>query len=106
MAVSRPAIVTGLSPAVLEALRGTFARYPAIEQVLLFGSRARGDFDTGSDIDLAVLAPQMAVEEFARLWSDIDALPIAFKMDLLHFDTLDNPELKAQIRRHGLPIYP
>lgn len=44
---------TGINPNVIEEIR-TFARLHEIEQVLLFGSRARGDFRRTSDIDLAV----------------------------------------------------
>ncbi len=105
MAVTVESSVFGLSAEVLGQLRQCFARYPQIERVLLFGSRARGAHDAGSDIDLAVFAPQITAEEFARLWSDIEALPIAFKMDIVLFDDSLNAQLKQQILRDGQVIY-
>lgn len=44
---------------LIEDLAGRLARYPAVERVWLFGSRARGDKFERSDIDLAVEAPRM-----------------------------------------------
>lgn len=46
----------GLSSEIMQQLKSVFARYPNIHTVYLFGSRAKGNFRDGSDIDLAVLA--------------------------------------------------
>ncbi len=105
MALSETAPHLGLSPAVIDRLRATFAKYPAIEKVLVFGSRAQGIHRPGSDIDLAVVAPSLSGREFAQLWGEIDDLPIAFKMDLIHFDALENAEMRQHILRHGRVLY-
>ena len=55
---------------------------------------------------IAVIAPALSELDFARLWGDIDELPIAFKMDVVHFDTLKDKELKQQILRDGVLIHP
>lgn len=95
---------SGLSDEILADLRRVFARYPAIEEVRLFGSRAKGTHRAGSDIDLAVFAPAMSEEEFSALWNEIDELPILFKIDLLHWDRLGNEALKEKILREGRPL--
>lgn len=95
----------GLSPSILSDLQNTFARYPEIASVLVFGSRARSDYRPGSDIDLAVLAPGMSDQTFSRLWNEIDELPIAYKMDVLHLDRLADAALRQQILRDGKVIY-
>lgn len=82
-----------------------FKNFPEIDQVLIFGSRAKNTFRDGSDIDLAVVAPEMKPEIFIQLWNEIDALPIVFKVDCLHFDLLENSELKAKILKEGKLIY-
>jgi len=99
------ALTFGLSPAILGDLRRVFAAYPEIEQVLIFGSRAKGNFRDGSDIDLAVFAPTMNEAAFTRLWNKLDALPILFKMDVLHWDTLGNTRLKDKITGEGRRIF-
>lgn len=96
---------TGLSPAILADLAGVFARYPEIRQVLLYGSRAKGSWKPGSDIDLAVLAPEMSEARFAQLWCDIDDLPLIFKVDCLHWDRLGNLRLKEKILAEGVEVF-
>jgi predicted nucleotidyltransferase len=54
--------------------------------VLIFGSRAKGGFRDGSDIDLAVFAPSMVDSRFTQLWQAIDDLPLVFNVDLLNWD--------------------
>ena len=88
----------GLSQRIIDSLLETFSRYPKVERVIIYGSRARGDYRPGSDIDLAVIAPKMRFDEFSQLWNEIDDLPIAFNIDLLHLDTLKNQALKSAIK--------
>ncbi len=95
----------GLSPGVLAILRAIFACYPEIRQVRLYGSRARGTHRPGSDIDLAVFAPNMSEERLAALWQDLDASPIAFNIDLVQVETLTNPDLRRHILADGITIY-
>ena len=83
-----------------------FRRYPQIEQVLIFGSRAQGTDKPWSDFDLAVIAPTMSVGEFSKLWNEIDDLPLVFKFDLLHWDALPSDRLKEKISEEGQRFYP
>jgi proline iminopeptidase len=99
------ALNTGLSAKICGDLCRVFAAYPEIERVLIFGSRANGTFKDGSDIDLAVFAPTMGESRFNQLWNALDALPLVFKMDVLHWDTLGNPHLKEKIAVSGQLFY-
>ena len=45
----------GLSDIVIDDLKGVFKQYPNIEEVRIFGSRAKGNYSEGSDIDLALI---------------------------------------------------
>ena len=96
---------TGLSQRILSSLREQVAQYPCVRAAYLFGSRARGDFTGQSDIDLAIDAPDMTAQAFAQLWSAIDALPIAFPLDCIWLQGLQNPALKAQILRDAKPLW-
>lgn len=44
----------GLPPQAVESIRQVLGRFPGIEQAVLYGSRAKGNFRTGSDIDLTL----------------------------------------------------
>ena len=46
----------GLSDATIEKIRSVFARHPQVEKAVLYGSRAKGTFRNGSDIDLSLFA--------------------------------------------------
>lgn len=83
-----------------------FRSYPQIEQVLIFGSRAKGTDKPWSDFDLAVEAPEMSDQDFSRLWSEIDSLPLAFKIDLIHLNKLGAEALRDRINKQGQFFYP
>jgi proline iminopeptidase len=95
----------GLSERIRADFRRVFLRYPDIERVLIFGSRARDGSGPGSDIDLAVVAPRMTEQAFAHLWNEIDDLPLVFKVDLVHWDRLANQRLKEKIPHEGCLFY-
>lgn len=104
--MAEPRLIFGLSTGLYADLAAVFARHPAIERVLIFGSRAKGTAQAASDIDLAVLAPTLSDGEFNTLWNTLDALPLVFKLDVLHWDRLDKPALKQKILDEGRLFYP
>ncbi len=95
----------GLSARILSDLQGVFAEFSDVQTVLVFGSRATANFQAGSDIDLAVIAPTMSDTEFARLWIALDALPLVFRLDVLHLDRCQNANLLRAVSRHGVIFF-
>jgi proline iminopeptidase len=98
-------MIFGLDERIYADLTTVFARYPAITKVLIFGSRAKGTARPGSDIDLAVVAPEMNAATFNQLWNDLDELPLVFKLDVLHLDALNQAALKTRIEAEGQTFY-
>lgn len=89
----------GLSARILVRLRGVF-RGHGVREVLLFGSRATGNFHTGSDIDLCV-KDRLTKATWTQLCSDVDSLDLLFGIDLVHFDEV--PEaMRANIEGDGV----
>jgi proline iminopeptidase len=99
-------LIFGLAERHYDEFERIFSRYPQVDQVLIFGSRAKGTDKPESDFDLAVLAPTMKDSEFSRLWNEIDALPLVFKVDLLHWDRLTQNRLREKITSEGRLFYP
>lgn len=66
---NKEAMTFGLAHAIITDFHRVFARYPDIERVRIFGSRAKGTYKDNSDIDLAVIAPTMNHETFTSLWN-------------------------------------
>lgn len=95
----------GLSERIVASLLEVFARYPAVAQVLVYGSRATATYKPGSDIDLAVYAPAMSPREFALLWNALDDLPIIFKLDVAWMNEVGNASFRRNIERDGVPLY-
>lgn len=96
----------GLSSATIEALQQVFSQHSEVEQVLLYGSRAKGSARKGSDIDLTLLGDQLDYRLLNRIETEIDDLLLPYSVDLSLFKQIDNPDLIDHIRRVGLIFYP
>ena len=92
----------GLTHATTQRLRSIFALYPEVVSVRLFGSRARGDYNSGSDIDLAVDAPALSPERLGQLCADIDGLDLLFEVDVVHLQAQLPLPLRHNIEREGV----
>lgn len=100
---------SGLSPAVLAQLRYVFSRFPEIEAVLLYGSRARGTHRCGSDIDLTLtLKPATAAPEnlLASIREALDELDLIYSIDLSLLANIQPGDLLNNIRRDARVVYP
>ncbi|MFM8443408.1 MAG: nucleotidyltransferase family protein [Methylococcus sp.] len=98
----------GLSPATLEKIRRTLARHPTVHHAVIYGSRAKGDYKPGSDIDLTLHATpgaQLDYRELSHIFDEIDELLLPYTVDLSVFDQLDNPSLREHIERVGKVFY-
>src|SRR5438552_160097 len=80
----------------------TLKNFPQVEKAVIFGSRAKGNFVSGSDIDLAIFGkdcnPELALKISACLNEEI---PIPYYVDVLDFNSLTNNNLKEHITRVG-----
>ena len=95
----------GLPEDAIAKLCGIFSQYPAIQSVLLYGSRAKGNYRPGSDIDLSIQAPTLGLSDLLAIENQIDDLLLPWTVDLSLLHHIDNPELIDHIRRIGTPLY-
>jgi len=95
----------GLTTDAVARLQGVLAQFPAIEKVLLYGSRARGDHKPGSDIDLTLCGESLTSEQLAVIASELDDLLLPCTLDLSIFDRLDYAELRQIIAHEGVVFY-
>lgn len=96
--------IGGLPAHAVARMRAVFSAHPAIEQALLFGSRAKGNFKRGSDIDLALTGPVDFSELGAIAW-ELDDLLLPWEIDLIPLKTISNPDLREHITRVGQVFY-
>jgi predicted nucleotidyltransferase len=95
----------GLSAKTIELVRRVFERHPEIEEALLFGSRAKGTFKPGSDIDLALSGGGLTTKYLNRLYQEFDDLPIPYEFSLVVVDEVKDPDVLAHIKRVGTKFY-
>lgn len=50
----------GLSDATIAKLCGVFAQFPDIDKAILYGSRTKGNYKVGSDIDLTLIGVKLS----------------------------------------------
>ena len=91
---------TGIKPIVIEEICDIARKYN-VQKVILFGSRARGDFKTKSDIDLAVQGG-----DFIRFMLDVnEETSTLLKFDIVNLDEEIQNELRESIKKEGKIIY-
>ena len=96
----------GISQRTFDLLMKTFGDFPEVEQVVLFGSRAKGKYSAGSDIDLAVKGNEVTPALIFKLNSIFnERLPIPYEIDVVGYQDLDHEALREHIDRIGITIY-
>lgn len=95
----------GLSLTTLDKLNSVFAQHDAIDSVLIYGSRAKGNYRAGSDIDLTIKGDEISFAEFMQIEDQIDDLMLPYTVDLSQYCQLENTDLIAHIDRIGVAIY-
>lgn len=96
---------TGLTSSQINSIKEVFAKYPAVQEVVLYGSRAMGNFKPASDIDLAIKGAGINLGLQNKIELDLDDLMLPYKMDVSVYHKISNPELRNHIDRVGQEIY-
>ena len=94
----------GLPDKTINLINEIFSKYPEIEKVIIYGSRARGDYQNGSDIDLTIIG-DISVNDKIHISGLIDDLPIPYMCDLSIYENIKNENLVEHIDRVGQVFY-
>jgi len=76
-----------------------------IEQAILFGSRAKGTYSNGSDVDIALLGKDLKLGDILEASEDIEKLFLPWKFDLVIFSRIKEQALKEHINRVGIELF-
>lgn len=89
----------------MATLHEILGRYPDAQSVYIFGSRAMGTHKFGSDIDLAVMNPDMSDATLRLLQAEFEESSLPYRVDILCVsEKLDNA-VKEHIMRIGKIVY-
>lgn len=99
---------SGLNDETIEAIQGVLSQYRQVGQAILYGSRAKGNYRIGSDIDLTLVAAEGEKLDLNLLFTIDDALDnllLPYSFDLSILAEIDNPALVEHIKSVGQMFY-
>jgi predicted nucleotidyltransferase len=91
----------GLKTQTIQGIQEVFKQYPEVEKAILYGSRAKGNYHPGSDIDLTLIGEQLNLTILQKIENEIDELLLPYKIDLSLHKQIQNAELLEHIKRVG-----
>jgi len=95
----------GLSNTQHQQINFIFSKYPEIESVIIYGSRAKGTHKPYSDLDLTILGENINLTILQKIELELDDLMLPYKFDISVFSTIENKELLEHISRIGKEFY-
>ena len=95
----------GLKEIHINQITAVFASYPDIHKAILYGSRAKGNYREGSDIDISLVGEKLNLTILLRIETELDDLLLPYNIDVSIFDKIENQELVQHIKRAGIILY-
>lgn len=95
----------GLKAKTIKTIHEIFKKFPAVEKVVLYGSRAMGNFRNGSDIDLTLLGKGLNSDTLSKIQSEFEDSWLPYKFDISIFSQLTDPDFIDRIKCVGAVFY-
>jgi len=95
----------GLSESTINKINETFFSHSNVEQAILYGSRATGNFKPGSDIDIVLKGAALTLETLNKIENELEDLLLPYSIDISIYHQIDNAELLDHIERVGITLY-
>lgn len=95
----------GIKDSEFELLQAVFRKHENIEKVVLYGSRAKGNYKPFSDVDITLFGEKVTRSDLNKIALDIDDLLLPYQFDISIFKSLKNKDLIDHILRVGIVVY-
>ena len=95
----------GLQEETIDSITGCLAKNHRIEKAIIYGSRAKGNYRKGSDIDLVLKGESLNINDVLKLENELDELLLPYLFDISILHQIKNPELLEHINRIGKVFY-
>ena len=96
----------GLNESVIQQICDVLVRYPQVDKAVLYGSRAKGNYQNGSDIDLALCGrTDLNLHTLYRIMDEIDDLLLPYTIDLSIFNNITDADVAEHVKRVGVTFY-
>lgn len=96
---------SGLTADEVSKIKAVFSNYTQIEKVILYGSRAMGNYKPASDIDLTLSGNEIDLSLQHQIEFELDDLMLPYKFDLSVLEKISNHDLIDHINRVGKELY-
>ncbi|MEI8093701.1 MAG: nucleotidyltransferase domain-containing protein [Spirochaetales bacterium] len=97
-------MIPGLPAQASIAVEAILGATPGVRQAVVYGSRAKGNFRPGSDVDICLDAPGLSLSQLGNLEDRIDDLYLPWKFDLTVRQKIADPALLEHIDRVGVVL--
>ena len=97
--------MSGLEKEIEKKIHTVLVSFKDVEKAILYGSRSKGTFKNGSDIDIALFGRNLSRDTVYKIHDALDDLYLPYRFDLAIFDKIKNPDLKEHIDRVGIVFY-
>ena len=94
----------GIKQETWDKIIGVLRSHPAVEEVILFGSRAKGNFKDGSDIDICIKGTSLSDRDIIVLANELDELNLPWEIDLLRYEEISDQAVIEHIDRVGIVL--
>lgn len=95
----------GLKEREISDLCNGLRKFPEIERAVVFGSRAMGNYKSGSDLDLALFGEELNFRHISGILNIMEESVFPYALDLVIYDRVENPKLREHIDRFGRELY-
>lgn len=96
----------GLKEADIQKIRDIFSRHSEVKKAILYGSRAKGNFKNGSDIDLTLIGgTALTLNLLYKIMEELDNLLLPYSIDLSIFSNITDADVIEHIKRVGVTFY-
>jgi predicted nucleotidyltransferase len=96
----------GLTPDTIKKIKQVFSKFENIQTVILYGSRAKGNYRKGSDIDITLIGENLNLNNsIYPLGEELEKLCLPYTFDISIFSKIDNEDLIDHINRAGKILY-
>jgi predicted nucleotidyltransferase len=95
----------GLKNETINLINSVFSKFPSINEAIIYGSRAKGNYRDGSDIDISLKGADINLDTLNSISLQLDDTLLPYIIDLSIFHQIDNKELVEHIKRAGKVFY-
>ena len=95
----------GLNAEECHELESIFKKVPEVSKVILYGSRARGDFRENSDIDLSLVGDSLTEQHLLKIKHLLYESCLPYFTDVHLYSDISNDDFRSNIQRDGKIIY-